>query len=309
MSGAPTSPNTTPPPVVPTTTAGTTITRDQQRRNNAEQEAIEDSEKAAPDYKKKDKDTFKGKIEKMDGNVFQLPEEGRKGNQFTLTVEALSNYATIEYDHAKDLVPLFESPCRKATIKAPPDLPPMSSDGVNRVPREHRLYIVWKFECETFNTRTIALATNQHKLFTVTLLQCSQSVKNKLEATIGYDVAKAADNCFWLLTNLKNICHKFEHTENRFVALVNAKAAIFNCRQGLTQTTPNYYDSFKELVSILESYGGQLHDPEAAAPDSTTDLFLTLTIVERDLYMRDRYYAALYLRNADARRYDALKTE
>jgi hypothetical protein len=299
--------NTT-PPVPPT---GGTMTRDQHRRNTAAAEqdaAIEDSEKSTM-TKKKEKEAFRGKIEKMDGNVFQLPEEGRKGNQFTQTLEALENYATIEYEHAKDLGPLFESPSREATLDEPPDLPPMSSDGTTRVTRDHRKYIVWKFECENHNTRTITLASNQHKLFTVTLLQCSQSVKNKLESTTGYEVAKMDDDCFWLFKSLKNICHKFEHTENRFVALVNAKAAIFNCRQGQTQTTPDYYETFKELVSILESYGGQLHDPDTAAPESTEDLFATLTPEERDTYMRDRYYAALYLRNADSNRYDALKTE
>jgi hypothetical protein len=238
------------PPSAPVPGGTGTTTRDQHRRNTAEQEAIEDSEKATHEHKKKDRETFKGKIEKMDGNVFQLPEEGRKGNQFTLTLEALANYATIEYDHAKDLRPLFESPCSKAKLKEPPDLPPMSSDGVTRVPREHRKYIEWKFECESFNTRTTTLASNQHKLFTVTLLQCSQSVKNKVEAT------------------------------------VNAKAAIFNCRQCQAQSTPDYYDTFKELVSILESYGGQLHDPDTAAPESAADIFVHLTPDERNIYAR-----------------------
>jgi hypothetical protein len=227
--------HTTSPTSVPPVPAGGTTTRDQQRRSNAEHEAIEDSDKTGHEYKKKEKekDVFKGKIDKMDGNVFQLPEEGRKGNQFTLTLEALENYTTIEYDHAKDLGSLFESPCRAVKLKQPPDMPPMSSDGVNRVTRDHRKYIVWKFDCENFNTRTLALETNLHKLFTVTILQCSQSVKNKLESTSGYETAKSTDDCFWLLTSLKNICLKFEHTENRFVALVAAKAAIFNCRQGL----------------------------------------------------------------------------
>ena len=62
----------------------------------------------------------------------------------------------------------------------------------------------------------------------------------KLEATAGYEGAKAASDCLWILTNLKNICHHFEHTKNRFVALVNAKAAIFNCRQAPGQSTTDY---------------------------------------------------------------------
>ena len=64
-------------------TSGVT-TREQHRRNNAEQDAVEDSERTeSKDTSKKEKDKhgFKGKVEKMDGNVFQLPEESKKGNQ------------------------------------------------------------------------------------------------------------------------------------------------------------------------------------------------------------------------------------
>ena len=134
----------------------------------------------------------------------------------------------------------------------------MSTDGVNRVTRDHRLYIAWKFDCENYNSGAVALEANRLKLFTVILLQCSQSVKMKLEATVGEKKAKAESHCLWILTTLKNICHRFEHTENRFVVLVNAKAAIFNCRQAPGQSTTYYFKSFKELVSVLESYGGKV---------------------------------------------------
>jgi hypothetical protein len=188
-----------------TSHAGGTTTRDQHRRNNAEQDAIEDSEKQPSETKRKDRDkeNFKGKVDKMGGNVFQLADEGRKGNQYTLTLEALADYAAIELERPKDLSPLFESPCATPTILEPSDQPPMSADGVNRVTRDHRLNIAWKFECESYNSRVVDLATNLHKLFTVILLQCSQNVKSKLESTPGYAAAKGSNDCKWLLTNLK----------------------------------------------------------------------------------------------------------
>jgi hypothetical protein len=30
--------------------------------------------------------------------------------------------------------------------------------------------------------------------------------------------------------------------------------------------TTDYYETFKELLTLLESYDGQMHDPPAAAP-------------------------------------------
>ena len=105
----------------------------------------------------------------------------------------------------------MESPSRAATLTEPDDQLPMTANGVNRITRDHRLYIAWKFECENNNSRAMALEANRLKLFIVILLQCSQSVKMKLEATVGYERAKAGSNCLGILTTLKNICHHFEH--------------------------------------------------------------------------------------------------
>ena len=248
-------------------------TREQRRRATEEANAVEDSERnsgGGPRKKEKEKETFKGKIDKMGGNVFQLTEEGRKGNQFTQTLEALKDYVAIELEHAKDLAPLLESPSRAATLTEPDDQPPMSADRANHVTRDHRLYIAWKFECKNYNSRAVALEANQLKLFTVILLQCSQSVKTKLEATAGYEGAKAGSDCLWILTSLKNICHRFEHTENRFVALTTAKAAIFNYRQAPGQGTTDYYESFKELISVLELYGGNYMTQRGLPPQVQT---------------------------------------
>ena len=124
----------------PPTTGATT--RDQQRRTTEEENAIKDSKRNPGDSswikgKEKEKETFKGKVEKMGGNVFQLAEEGRKGNQFTQTLEAVKDYVAIELEHAKDLAPFFESPSKAATLNEPQDQPPMSADGINCVTRDH----------------------------------------------------------------------------------------------------------------------------------------------------------------------------
>jgi hypothetical protein len=130
----------------------------------------------------------------------------------------------------------------------------------------------------------------------------------KLEATGGYETATETNNCHWLLTNLKNICHSFEHTENRWVALVNAKAAILNYTQGEGQHPTEYYEQFKTLVTVLESYGGKLHDPEGAAPPDL-DLTVVGNAAARDLFMRERYLGVMLIRNADSIRFDSLKTD
>ena len=94
-------------------------------------------------------------------------------------------------------------------IAEPSDTPPLGADGKTPVTRDNRKYIAWKSECETYIARVAALDANQLHLFMVITLQCSQSVKVKVEASVGYEAAKAAHDCYWL--PIKNICHKFEH--------------------------------------------------------------------------------------------------
>ena len=163
-------------------------TREQARRIAAEQDAIEDSDKQGHDarMREKEKDFFKGKIDKMDGHVFQLAEESRKGNQFSQTLEALQNYTTIEFEHAKDLAPLFKTPAQDIFLPEPDDFPPMSSDGVTRVNWDNQKYITWKHDCERYDARKDRLHTNLNKLFTVILLQCSHSVKSKVEVVLNH---------------------------------------------------------------------------------------------------------------------------
>jgi hypothetical protein len=279
--------------------------------NNTPNNAADDTEKPQNDnHCKKEREPFKGKSEKMAGNVFQLAAEGRKANQYTLTIQALHNLANVEMENAKDLAPFFEDPCRDAKIEEPDDEPPMGKDGKTHVTRDHRMHIQWRDQCEQYNQRKRDLDNNKVKIFTIALQQCSQSVTNKIEATNGYAEANANFDCKWLLTTIKNVCHNFEHTDNRLVALVKAKAEIFQYRQGPNQSTHDYHDTFNEQLAVLESYGGRLHDPIGAAPPKlAAKIAAQKDPKEKDALMRNHYVAVLFLRNANPSRYQPLREE
>jgi Reverse transcriptase (RNA-dependent DNA polymerase) len=267
----------------------------------------EESDKATFQKRNNPPDSFKGMEAKMHGNVFQLAEEGRKQNQFTLTLQALQDYVSIELDNPGDLSPLFETPPRAVVLQEPPDMPPFNADRTERVPTGSRKYISWKFQCEDYDSRVALLPKNLQKLFTIISLQCSHCVKTKVESTPGFALAKSTHNCVWLIANLKNICHKFETTEYRFNALTNAKLAAMTYRQGQYQSNNDYYEVVKELVDVLESYGGTFHDPPSAAPPSAN--ISSLTEAEQIEYMRNHCLASFFLKNADPHRYGKLKTD
>jgi hypothetical protein len=71
----------------------------------------------------KPKEKFKGTIKKLHGYVFQLYEESQKHNQFTLSLEALHSYASIEFENQVDLTSFFAEPISEPLIDVPNDLP------------------------------------------------------------------------------------------------------------------------------------------------------------------------------------------
>jgi hypothetical protein len=87
----------------------------------AQSNAGDDNEKPPNDNsRKKEREPFKGKSDKMAGNVFQLAAEGRKANQYTLTIQALNNLANIKMDDVKDLAPFFKRPLpRRCDLRSP----------------------------------------------------------------------------------------------------------------------------------------------------------------------------------------------
>ena len=248
----------------------------------------------------------------MGGHVFQLSEEGRKANQFTKTMETLRDYTVTYYEHAADLVSLFEIPSRGVVIPEPEDEPPLLDPGdakSGRAGPSHRGFVSWKRECTAYDLRNEVLNANLLKLFTVVLLQSSPSVRAKLEATKGYEKARTEYDCPWLFNEMRNICHHFEHTENRYLALHKATSAIINYKQGANQNTTDFYEVFKELVAVLESYGGRVHHPAAAAPGDGTVIASVGNDKAQDAYMREHCLAATFLHNSDNARYGQLKAE
>jgi hypothetical protein len=80
-------------------------------------------------------------------------------------------------------------------------------------------------------------------------------------------------------------------------------AAIFNCKQGPHQD--------KELLSVLESYGGQMQDTFAAATPEMSALFTKLHLDDAQIEtrMRNQAAASTFLLNADDKRFGTLRAD
>lgn len=298
-----------PPPNQPTGVETRTGREQREQREETQRNAAAEEEGNRDQHRNrrgnKDKASrFTGTVEGMHGNVFQLYEESRKANQFTKTMEALYKYAAVNCDYHRDLKPLFGRTMADAVVPQPSDDPP-TNDAGNQVPAASRLYITWKKECELYSERIVALPFSKSHLWQVAWAQSSESVKSKVEATPDYETAREEDNLFWLLTAIKNSTHRFEPTEYRFDALMDAVHAVMTCTQGPNQGTTAYYETMKELIGVLHSYGGQVHQGPAADPGDDDDPIPNGANAQ-NAFMRDRCHASLLIRNADRQRFGTL---
>jgi hypothetical protein len=135
------------------------------------------------------------------------------------------------------------------------------------------LYIQWKIQCEHYNQKQKDLAANKVKIFTVLMQQCSPSVTSKVEVSKGHEKAKKNYECDWLIRIIKSVCHSFEQSENRFMALVKAKADLFQCKQGQNQSTHDYGVHYGPLRDALSNAFGLGRDEY---PTSLVDAYKLL---------------------------------
>lgn len=255
---------------------------------------------------------FRGSIEEMTGQVFQMPQEGRKPNQFRTTINKLKEFVSVEMEQGMDLQSLFDSPMTEPTLDEPPDEPPgvAFDDDENvtvRASRDHRKYISWKAACERHDSRVDQMRRNKGKLFAVIVGQCSEAVSSKLMSLDEFKDGEARSDCLWLLTNVKAICNLFEESTNRYLALIRAKKSVWNLKQKGDQGVTEYYEELRELIDVVESYNGVIHDAAEAAPDS--EAVLQLCQDERQTHMRERTCAMLLIDNADKKRFGKLQAD
>ena len=81
-------------------------------------------------------------------------------------------------------------------------------------------------------------------------------LKNKLEGTEGYDVAKNTNNVAKLLTMIRGYCCQFDLLSDEYMAIVAAIKNLLNFFQKAEQPNADYHKDFMAMLQVIEEYGG-----------------------------------------------------
>lgn len=253
-----------------------------------------------------------GNSASMHGHVFQLPSESPDKKQFFLTLEMAKEVMAKEYKNAEDLMSLFADPMVDPVITNParpvrPAVANMAADAAAVALEEHAdSRARYNSLMVATDRRRERLTSNKSALWALLWGQCSDGLRAKVRAAENFSTEESNFNVFWLIQNIKRVMNKFDGGKHVFTALIKARKAVYNCKQG-SMTDEDYLRTFTTVKDVLESYQGELGEHYSHAPEFDDDGD-PIGIDERTIIARNRTLAALFIANADPRRYGSLTT-
>jgi hypothetical protein len=163
----------------------------------------------------------------------------------------------------------------------------------------------------TYDKKLEGRDRNEQRIYALTLGQCSQALRNRMEAHNDWNDTDRRSSVIGLLT-IVQVCMTLRQTRKHEVhSLFEAETTVFAYKQKLV-SNHEYYEKFKDNVANAERLGSDIGQHmgrittilNKTAADSSAP-----TIAERaaaQLTAKDEYLAICFIMNSDSRRYGGL---
>lgn len=93
-------------------------------------------------------------------------------------------------------------------------------------------------------------------LYSVLMANVSPLMRQKLEGTVGWDVAKAAKDVVWLIEAMGDVMTNFEKIKIFDLAMDDQMEKIMKARQKENQTNDEFIKAFQTEVKVYEKHAG-----------------------------------------------------
>jgi hypothetical protein len=205
-------------------------------------------------------------------------------------------------------------------IPEPPE-PKQDAEG-NDIPISSIQEYKWKESYKDQSARKNLYDESMPKAFIHIYNQCSNNLKNDLEASAAYPTIKSNTDLTGLLKLIQGLCCSYDSKTQSVMATIASHKHLYTYfqRDGVDNST--YHREFMAHIKTIETYGGtgavgitptfiaqRLKQIETEwkclDPDSPSDAELTAA----RKYVREEFLAALMLSGANRDRYAALQTE
>jgi len=118
------------------------------------------------------------------------------------------------------------------------------------------LKIIRDEEVKTIAKRRLKLQDSLKKGYATVYDQCSQEVRDKLEATDDWDKTQRDQSLHELIQKIERICVGFDDHKQEVFNLVQALKTLFLFTQGEKDTVDEYGRNFRSLWDTVEAFGG-----------------------------------------------------
>jgi uncharacterized membrane protein YgcG len=246
---------------------------------------------------------FEGEIDGLKGHVYDVGASRNSAEDFHRTTTKIAEYISRMEDGAGEFLLALDPNKLKFEALIKPVLPDETAANFEELKYE------WGLDVKDYRQRLKTRTQLIMKAFAIVLGQCSQAVRDRIEAHQDWNATKTSLDVIKLLILIRTSLFSGATTRHAVHAIMDAQDAFMSLRQG-KMDNGEYYDRFKHLLDVYEHLGGDvgvmLKPPSqyirAADPDEPTED----EIEAARAAARDAYLAIRFLRRADLNRYGTL---
>jgi hypothetical protein len=241
---------------------------------------------------------FEGKCDELKGNIYDC-SHARQADQFTKTTKEIAEYVGRTYKHGGDV--------RLAVMNMEVPIIPMPNDPPEGATETQR--VIWKKRIEQYLARKDKLEENMKTLYSLIWGQCSDIMRQKIEAAESYTTMSATANSIELLKAIKITAFNFQSQKYLPHALHEAKKTFYLLYQVHHMSTQAYLEQFQNTVHVIEHTGGiigiepgmaKAYNKKAGRNENHV-----LTEAEQEI-VQGQYLATALILSADRNRYGKL---
>jgi hypothetical protein len=138
-------------------------------------------------------------------------------------------------------------------LKLPSLTPPSPPDTSDPLSVE-----VWKMELREHREKTRAREKNSSRVVALVLGQCSQALRNRMEADPTWSSINATSDAIALLQLIQHCMSQHQTRQYEVHTLIDAESDVLNFKQGQYMANNVYFDRFKDKMQTAVRLGSTL---------------------------------------------------
>lgn len=244
---------------------------------------------------------FEGECDDLKGHIYDC-SDARQSDIYVKTNKAIAGHVGRTYKYSGDIRSVVDN-LTLPTFTEPTDPP---ADATRTGVR------IWEKQVDEYVRRDTELRENIKTLYSLVWGQCTDIMRQKLEALDTFETISTTSNGLDLLKAIKTIVFQFQSQKYLPHALHEAKRRFYMCYQGKFTTTAIYLEQFQNMIDVIQQSGGGIGDDQGIIDsliaernfDVTTCTAAELEALEKDA--QQQYLSVAFILGSDRSRYGRL---